>query len=69
MNTANMEYYKLITQEYIPDRRIVKMGNRYYIQLPIEKNELWAKLHEENVTVEVLLKWSWDRKKRRSEKK
>jgi hypothetical protein len=36
-------------------RRITKSSDRYYIILPAELNELWEYLHENGLTVNVLL--------------
>lgn len=58
------ELYRFVTREFIPNRLIVKQGDRYWIQLPMEKNPLWEKLHQEKVLVNILITWDWSRKKK-----
>ena len=56
------ELYRFITRDFVKDRHVLKLGNRYYIQLPMDKNWLWEKLHKEKVLVDVLITWDWNRK-------
>jgi len=52
--------YRLITNRYLHGRNIVRMGNRYYIQLPIDDNWLWQLLHKNKIKVDVVILWSWE---------
>ncbi|MFP3240419.1 MAG: hypothetical protein RXQ94_04705 [Caldivirga sp.] len=36
-------------------RRLTKIGNRYLIQLPMQLNELWNYLHENNATLNLVI--------------
>jgi len=36
-------------------RRITRIGNRYLIQLPMQLNELWAYLHENNAVLNLVI--------------
>jgi hypothetical protein len=39
----------------IPKRKLSRAGNRYYIYLPTQLNDIWRELHEKKVEVNVII--------------
>jgi hypothetical protein len=39
----------------ISRRRITRIGSRYLIQLPMQLNDLWAYLHENNAVLNLVV--------------
>jgi hypothetical protein len=49
---------QLITQVRtvpISKRKITRIGNRYLVQLPMQLNDLWNYLHENNATLNLVI--------------
>jgi hypothetical protein len=36
-------------------RRIIKAGNRFFVYLPTDYNDLWRYLHEKRIKVNVII--------------
>jgi hypothetical protein len=39
----------------ITKRRLSRAGNRYFVYLPIDLNDIWKELHEKKVEVNVII--------------
>ena len=39
----------------ITRRKLSRAGNRYFIYLPIDLNDIWKELHEKKVEVNVII--------------
>ena len=52
MNTHMLQYVRTIP---LAKRGITKSGQRYFIYLPTELNDLWRGLHEKKVKVNVII--------------
>jgi len=39
----------------ITKRRLSRAGNRYFVYLPIDLNDIWKELHEKRVEVNVII--------------
>jgi hypothetical protein len=39
----------------IARRKISRAGNRYFVYLPIELNDIWRELHEKKAEVNVII--------------
>ena len=53
------EWYNLVRTLVMTKRSILKMGNRYIIQLSTEYNELWEYLRRGNIKVDVVIIIRW----------
>jgi hypothetical protein len=36
-------------------RKIIKAGNRYFVYLPIDLNDIWHELHEKKTEVNIII--------------
>jgi hypothetical protein len=46
---------KFVREIPIMRRMIIKAGNRYFIYLPTEYNEIWEYLHENKIKVNLII--------------
>jgi len=52
MTTSLIKQVKTIP---ITRRRLSRAGNRYFVYLPIDLNDIWRELHEKKVEINVII--------------